>query len=98
MDNKKIIDFLKNHKKDFRERFNIKTLGVFGSFARNEAQDASDIDLIVEFDDNTSNIFEKKQEIKALLGNEFNREIDICNLRYIKPFLKDHILNQALYV
>ncbi|MDZ7743332.1 MAG: nucleotidyltransferase domain-containing protein [Bacteroidota bacterium] len=89
---------MKDHKSEFKEKYNIHTLGIFGSFANDNAHENSDIDLIVDFDASTSDIFEKKREIKHILRNKFNREIDICNIKYIKPYLKDLILKQAIYV
>ncbi len=98
MDNKLVLGFLKNHKKEIQNRYNIVKLGIFGSFAENKQSEKSDIDLLVEFDKNTVDIFEKKQDLKVFIENQLNREVDICTIKYIKPFLKKHILKQAVYV
>lgn len=92
-----ILNFLKSNKKHLEERFNITKIGLFGSFALNEYNASSDIDLLVEFKKNTPDIFEKKQELRQLFKSKFNREVDICSIKYIKPYIKDYILSQAIY-
>ncbi len=98
MDNKEILNFLKDHKQEIRNQYNIIILGLFGSFAQNKQSQESDIDLLVKFADNTNDIFEKKQDLKTFLKNKFKRDVDICTIKYIKPYLKEHILKQAVYV
>ena len=93
-----ILLFLKNHKDDFNLKYKIVTLGIFGSFARDEQNDKSDIDLIVEFEENTAELFEKKQAIKEILKAQFERDVDVCRIKYIKPYFKQQILNTAIYV
>ena len=46
---KDIEKILKSQKKFLKEKFQVKTIGVFGSFARNEQSDDSDVDILVEF-------------------------------------------------
>jgi len=48
-----ILAFLKQNKKLFRDRYHIIRLGLFGSYARGDQNVNSDIDLLVEFEDNT---------------------------------------------
>ncbi len=44
-----ILNILKNYKDEFIRNFKINSIGLFGSYARNEQEEESDIDLIVEF-------------------------------------------------
>jgi predicted nucleotidyltransferase len=55
-----ILAFLKEHKHELFSTHQLVKLGLFGSFARNEHTEKSDIDLIIEFQPNTENISEKK--------------------------------------
>jgi predicted nucleotidyltransferase len=48
-----ILAFLRQNKKLFRDRYHIIRLGLFGSYARGDQNVNSDIDLLVEFEDNT---------------------------------------------
>ena len=40
-----ILEFLKSHKSELNNRFGVTKIGLFGSYARNEATDKSDIDI-----------------------------------------------------
>ncbi len=93
-----ILNFLKNNKDLFYKKLNITKIGIFGSFSRNEQSENSDIDIIIEMPVGTEKIFEKKRELKKILKNQFNRDIDICRERSIKPLFREIILKEAIYV
>ncbi len=93
-----ILSFLKSKKEDFFAEYQLVKLGLFGSFAKAEATTASDIDLIIEFQPNTKKLSEKKASLKALLKKQFNREVDLCREKYIKPYYRSQILQSTIYV
>lgn len=93
-----ILNYLRTNKLLFIEKFNISQIGIFGSYARNEQTDRSDIDIIIEMPRGTEDIFEKKQQLRELLKNHFHREIDICRERTIMPLFKEMILKDTIYV
>ena len=93
-----ILDYLKKHKDFFCEKFNIEKIGIFGSYARNEQTEKSDIDIIIEMPRGTEDIFEKKELLRDLLKEHFHKKIDICRERSIKPLFKDLILKDTIYV
>ena len=45
-----ILDYLKNHKIEFNEKYGVSKIGLFGSYARDEANNDSDIDIAVEIE------------------------------------------------
>lgn len=92
-----ILSFLALNKDMLRERYHIVRIGIFGSYARGDQNMNSDIDLLVEFEDNTENLFELKQQLKKLFRNRLNLEVDICREKYIKPRFKKSILKEAIY-
>lgn len=93
-----ILSYLNQNKELFNQQYNIEKIGVFGSFSRNEQTENSDIDIIIEMPIGTLDIFEKKQHLQNLLKNNFNREIDICRERSIKPLFREIILKDVIYV
>jgi predicted nucleotidyltransferase len=93
-----ILSFLREKKNELFIDYQLIKIGLFGSFARDEGTEDSDIDLIVEFEPNTENLLEKKSEIKSLVAERFNREVDLCREKYIKPYFKYQILQSAIYV
>lgn len=101
MDNvnkEEIIDFLKKQKKYLLVTYNLKKIGLFGSFANESNNNNSDIDLIVEFEQGTEDIYSKKQSLKNLLSLQFHRSVDVATENYLKPYYKEHILKQTVYV
>ena len=93
-----IIHYLSANKQDISRKYHLKKLGIFGSYARSEQTSKSDLDLLVEFEDNTPDLSEKK----ALLRNEmqlvFHIPVDVCREKYIKPVFRQQILSDAIYV
>lgn len=76
----------------------MKKIGVFGSIARGEQHDQSDIDLIVEFENNTPDLYTIKQRLKNEIQSRFNLPVDICREKYINQIFKKQILSEAKYV
>lgn len=84
----------------FKERhgakYHLRTLGYFGSYARNAATLESDVDIV--FDTDAPNLFMTammKQDLEALFG----RPVDVLQLRGLtNPRLKARIEKEAVYV
>ncbi len=93
-----ISDFIRQNRLWLKEHFHIKKIAIFGSFARNEQTDKSDIDLLIELEDNTLDIHEKKEELREYFRNKFNRNIDIAREKYLKSYVKHQILQESVYV
>lgn len=93
-----ILDFLSENKWYMREHFHVVKIGIFGSFARNEQHSESDIDVLIEMENNVSNVYDLKWNLREFLKNQFQRDVDICNSKHIKPYAKDYILKDAIYV
>jgi len=98
MDRANILAFLQEHKVEFTAKFGIANIALFGSFARDEATDQSDIDLLVGYVNNPGDVYTNKRNFKKFLQDYFHRNIDIANEKYLKPFAKDAILKDAIYV
>jgi len=94
----KILNYLQINKDRFLKEYHLQKIGIFGSFARNEQNNNSDIDVIVEFEENTADLYLMKQLIKMELEKKFNRSVDICREKYLKPYIKQRIEAEAKYV
>jgi predicted nucleotidyltransferase len=92
-----ILKFLTNNRKYLRDNFHVIKIGIFGSFARGDQDVGSDIDFVVEFEKDTQNLFETKQNLREFLRSEFKTEVDICREKYIKPKLRKSILKETIY-
>lgn len=78
--------------------YHVAKIALFGSFARNEQSENSDVDLLFEFEEGTQNVYELKERLKAFLSASFGRNIDLAREKYLKPYAKEEILKDALYV
>lgn len=93
-----IINYLSEHKDEFSQKFGITKLGLFGSYARNEANKNSDIDILIELENNLTNVHDKKFDFKQTLENYFHLKVDIAREKYLRPLARKEILSEVEYV
>jgi predicted nucleotidyltransferase len=85
---------LKKHKAELENRFNVRKIGVFGSYAREEEANTSDVDILVELNEPIGwEIVDLKEFLEDILGIE----VDLVTLKALKPELSDSILKEAVY-
>ncbi|MEX0662828.1 MAG: nucleotidyltransferase family protein [Balneolaceae bacterium] len=90
-----ILKILSNHKDSLYKKYPIRTLAIFGSIARDQSNDQSDVDLMVEFDSNIGIRFiDLADELEALL----ERHVDVVSKNAIQPKYFHHIKNDLIYV
>ena len=90
-----ILDYLNTHKKEFQEEYEIEKIGLFGSYARDEAGIDSDIDIFVKMKPDFFKLMGLKQQIEENL----NMKTDIVRLRdKMNMTLKSRILKDGIYV
>jgi len=75
----------------------VRRIGLFGSFARGDSRESSDIDLLVESlpEEKT---FDRFMKLCFLLEGLFQRRVDIVTLEGLSPHLGPRILKEAVYV
>ena len=99
MDTKKeILDFLHINHQYMIDKYHITKLGLFGSFARDEQTNSSDVDLLIEIKDGTKDIHDLKVSLNNYLSKAFNRSVDLAREKYLKPYAKELILKDTIYV
>ena len=94
---KEIINTLRQQKQLLHDKSYVKSIGIFGSFARNEANENSDIDFWVKFDAPLQIYISNRYSLSDYLQSLFSREVDLANPNSLKPFYKHRILKQAVY-
>jgi hypothetical protein len=83
-------------KNQFGKQFGITKLGIFGSVARQDNTEASDIDILVEVEKPTLALM---YELKKMLMELFKCEVDLVRFRKsLRPLFKANILNDVIYV
>ena len=92
-----IIKVLKQYEPELRSKYGIKRIGVFGSLVRGEADRESDLDLLVEFDEDVEMELLRFVEIERQLGELLGRKVDLVEKDVLKPFIGQHILREVVY-
>ena len=91
-----ILAILNEYKKAYATQYGILEIGIFGSVARNEATDDSDVDICIKTI--TPDPF-ALVHIKEDLETRVHKHFDIVRMREkMNPFLKSRIEKEALYV
>ena len=96
MSRAEILKKLKTFKEEYAEKYGITTLGLFGSAARDENQEDSDVDVVVKL---------RKQDLFNLIGIKQDLEetlhthVDVISYREtMNAFLKNRIDRESHYV
>lgn len=90
------IRCLRDAMPDLRQRFAVRTLSVFGSVARGEATEQSDVDILVEFDRQVGlfHLAGLRRHLVELLG----RPVDVGTPASLRPRLRRDALGEAVRV
>ncbi|MGK2945701.1 MAG: nucleotidyltransferase family protein [Desulfuromonadales bacterium] len=91
-----ILAYLKEHKDELRDRFGVTRLGLSGSYARDEATEQSDIDIIVSLQ--SSNSFRSFFGLLHFLQDNLDERIDLATEESLKPRVKASVLRDIHYV
>ncbi len=94
LDRETILAQLNSHVHQFQEQFQVKQIGLFGSYVHQAEKGDSDIDILVDF---TTPTFDNYMNLKFCLEDLFHRDIDLVTLDSIKPRLKPYILQEIQY-
>ena len=92
-----ILYFLRHNKPYICDKFYCSQIGLFGSFARNEQTEDSDIDILVRFRDDAPDLYSLEMALKEYLKKQFKKEINICSEKWIRPVFKPLVLKDAIY-
>jgi len=91
-----ILSSLKKLKDETEKEFSVKTLGVFGSVARNEQTERSDIDLLVEFSKPVG--FVTLMRLEHFLSDRLGKPVDLVTTDSLKPVIRQDVLAEVIYV
>lgn len=95
MSREDILRQLAEHRTDLNE-FHVKSLALFGSAARDDVREQSDIDILVEFDGTST--FDRYMGLKIYLEDLLKRDVDLVTLKSLHPRVRPFVEREALYV
>ena len=79
-----------------RLRYGLKTLGVFGSVARGDDHEKSDLDILVTFDGKAT--FDRFMDLKLYLEDTFGRSVDLGTPDTLRPEMKAEVERDLIHV
>ena len=89
------LAILRSRTADLR-RFGVSSLALFGSFARDEAGEDSDVDLIVELEGPAT--FDRYMDLKFYLEDVLGRRVDLVTRKGLRPRLRPSVEAEAIRV
>jgi len=92
---KDIESKLKALKPMLSNKYNVEKIGYFGSLARNEQNEDSDIDILVSLNKPLGWAF---FDLQDLLEKELNSKVDLVSIKALKEQLRDIILKEVKYI
>jgi len=89
---------LEELKPSLKEKFGVKSLGVFGSYIRGEEKKGSDLDILVEFEETASLSLLDFIGLENYLSEELGVKVDLVEKSTLKPRIGKHILEEVVNI
>lgn len=89
-----IKSILIEQKETLRQNYNIKSISIFGSYAKGKQKPTSDIDILVEFEKPISLL--KFIELENYLSNILGIKVDLVVKKALKPHIKEYVLKEEI--
>jgi uncharacterized protein len=89
-----ILSFLKEHKDELYQKYAVTQIGLFGSYAKDQAHKNSDIDLAIM---STKKDFFLRDDLREYLERQFKILVDIGYFDSFREFYKQKIAQEILY-
>jgi len=98
MNLKQIKEILARHREELREKYKVKEIGIFGSYVKAEQEERSDLDILVEFEENAKLSLLDVAGLEIELSDLLGIKVDLVEKRNLKPQIGQRILSEVIYV
>jgi len=89
-----IIGVLRAQQATLSAQFSVQKIGLFGSFARDEAKPDSDVDILVDLATPT---FDHYMDLKFFLEDLLHVSVDLVPSEALKPRLRPYVMREVIY-
>ena len=89
-----VFKVLKSHKSEINTKYDVKKIGIFGSYARHEENEESDVDILVEFEKPTLHNF---MSLIDYLEGLFGRKVDLVTQKSLSPYLRPIVEKEVVW-
>ena len=87
---------LRNLKPTLSRKYNVKSIGIFGSVINRRSHKPGDVDVLVEFSGRIDLL--DFVALERYLSEQTGTKIDLVSLKALRPEFKDAILNEVVYI
>lgn len=92
----KVLELIRSNQDKIRS-YGVRQLGLFGSFVRSEQKPESDIDLLVEFEQDKKS-FDNFIQLVFFLEEILERRVELITSDALSPYIGPHIIRKVEYV
>ena len=94
---REIMNVLHSEKERLRS-LGVQSIGLFGSYLRGEADENSDIDILIDLSDDSSMTLFSLIELEQSLSLKYDKKVDLVIRRDLKRAIGERILSEVVYV
>jgi predicted nucleotidyltransferase len=87
---------LQELKPTLRTRFKVESIEIFGSYARSEQTEKSDLDILVEYSEMVDLLL--VASLRRYLRRKLHLKVDVVSKEFLNKHIKDHVLEEAVFV
>jgi predicted nucleotidyltransferase len=88
-----VVETLRKHRGEL-DAFSVRRIGVFGSFARGEGEESSDVDVLVEFEEPT---FDNFMDLAFYLEELLGRSVDLVTNNALSPYIAPTVRKEVVW-
>lgn len=88
------VGILKKYKKKIKNDYAVEKIGIFGSYAKGNQTESSDIDILVEFKNPTYDNF---IELAFYLEKLYRRKIDLITVKGLSPYILPSVEKEVIW-
>lgn len=89
---------LKRHKRAIIKKYKVREIGIFGSFVRGEQKKRSDVDVLVEYNEEDIPSLLEFIAFERHLADILHKKVDLVRKEAIRPELRENILREVVYI
>lgn len=89
-----VLDLIKEHEQEIKDRYSVIKIGVFGSYVRGEETSSSDIDILVEFVEPTLHNF---MGLVFYLEELFDKEVHLVTKNALSPYMRPTVEKEVVW-
>jgi uncharacterized protein len=94
MDKAFVLNFLRTHKGELAHRYGVEKIGLFGSYAKDEQHEGSDIDLAIL---SSNKDFFVREDLREYLEKNLGARVDVGYIDSFRSYYREQIDKEIIY-